>query len=285
MKVQPKKSKKKSPKDPKAEKWVMVSGGFDPIHIGHVRLFEEARKLGDKLVVVINNDQWLKDKKGFAFMPQQERKEIIAKFPFVDKVVVTSHSPKDPKDAYHRGVSRELEKIRPDIFANGGDRDKKNAADPKSSLYWDIKTCKKLGIKMVFGVGRGGKVQSSSWVIRDASRNFVRSVRPWGEFYGWDAGAAWKLKTIYIKPKKRLSLQYHHHRREHWMLVEGDATATIHTDGAEQKTVMKIGEPLFVDVKAVHRLESRKGGIIVEIALGKFDENDIVRLEDDHGHI
>jgi mannose-1-phosphate guanylyltransferase len=139
---------------------------------------------------------------------------------------------------------------------------------------------------MVFGVGHGGKVQSSSWMIRDAARNFVRSVRPWGAFYGWDAGKEWKLKTIYIEAKKRLSLQYHHHRQEHWMLVEGDATATIHDkDGKPQQIPMKKGEVLRVDVKAVHRLESKKGGIIVEIALGDFDENDIVRLEDDHGRV
>ena len=144
--------------------------------------------------------------------------------------------------------------------------------------------CKKLGIKTVYNVGAGGKVQSSSWMIGDASRNFARSVRPWGEFYGWDAGKGWKLKTMYISPGNRLSLQYHHRRREHWMLVEGDAIATIHEkDGTAQKIEMKKGEPLFVDVKAVHRLESKKGGVIVEIAFGDFDENDIVRLEDDHG--
>ena len=259
----------------KQPKWVLVSGGFDPIHIGHVRMFEEAKKLGDRLVVVINNDNWLLTKKGHVFMPSDERKEIIEKFPFVDKVVLTSHKKDDPD----RSVSRELAKLKPAIFANGGDR--KNIKDIPEAVV-----CKEYGIKMVFNVGFGGKVQSSSWMIRDASRNFVRSIRPWGEFYGWDAGKDWKLKTIYIAPGKRLSLQYHHHREEHWMLVEGDATATIHDkSGKPQVIPMKKGEPLHVDVKAVHRLESKKGGIIVEIALGDFDENDIVRIEDDHGRI
>ena len=202
----------------------MVSGGFDPIHIGHVRMFEAARKLGDKLVVVINNDNWLLAKKGSVFMPQKERAEIIAEFPYVDKVVLTAHKPKDPD----RSVVRELRKLKPAIFANGGDRTTKDAKNKNSSLNPEQQFCKDNGIKMAFNVGRGGKVQSSSWMIRDASRNFVRSVRPWGEFYGWDAGQEWKLKTIYIKPGHRLSLQYHNHRREHWMLVDGDATATIH---------------------------------------------------------
>ena len=99
-------------------RWVAVSGGFDPLHIGHVRMFKRARKLGDKLVVILNNDNWLKAKKGFAFMPQKERMEIIKEFPYVDKVVVTSHKPQEPQDAYHRSVSRDLKKVKPSIFAN-----------------------------------------------------------------------------------------------------------------------------------------------------------------------
>ncbi len=256
----------------------MVSGGFDPIHIGHVRMFEAAKRLGDKLVVVMNNDNWIREKKGFVFMPEKERAEIIASFPFVDKVVLTSHKPSD-KD---RSVVRELKKLKPAIFANGGDRDTKDAKNQNSSLNPEQQYCVETGIQMVFSVGRGGKVQSSSWMIRDAARNFVRSMRPWGSFYGWDAGKEWKLKTIYIEPKKRLSLQYHHHRQEHWMLVEGDATATIHeSDGTPKIIPMQIGVPLFVDVKAVHRLESKRGGVVVEIALGNFDENDIIRIQDD----
>jgi cytidyltransferase-like protein len=266
-------------------RWVAVSGGFDPLHIGHVRMFRKARKLGDKLVVILNNDNWLKNKKGFAFMPEGERKEIIENFSFVDKVVLSSHKPSDPNDAYHRGVSRELKRLKPAIFANGGDRNKKDAADPQSSLYWDIKTCEDLGIKMVYSVGHGGKVQSSSWMIKDAVRGIARGVRPWGEFYGWDEGARWKLKTIYIKPGKRLSLQYHNHRSEHWTLVEGDATATIEADGDHKKISLMVGQIFAVPLRATHRLESEKGGVIVEIGLGEFNENDIVRLDDDHGRV
>ena len=72
----------------KALRWVAVSGGFDPIHVGHARMFKEARALGDKLVVIINNDHWLRAKKGYVFMPQTQRKELIASFPFVDKPTV-----------------------------------------------------------------------------------------------------------------------------------------------------------------------------------------------------
>lgn len=248
-----------------------VSGGFDPIHIGHVRMFAQARKLGDKLVVIVNNDHWLRDKKGFAFMSENERVEIIKSFPHVDKVVLTDHKPGD-KD---RSVSRTLRKVAPHIFANGGDRVKGNVPEDE--------VCEELGIEMRYNVGKGGKVQSSSWMIGKAAREFGRSVRPWGEFYGWDAGNSWKLKTIYIKPGKRLSLQYHNHRRECWLLVSGDAVATLHEGKKERKIPLKLGETVYVGKEQVHRLESKKGGIVVEVAYGKFDEDDIVRIEDDHG--
>lgn len=135
---------------------VAVSGGFDPIHAGHIRLFKEAKKLGDKLVVILNNDNWLTKKKGFVFIPQQERKEIIEELSCVDKVLISGHGP-DSKDA---SVSAELKKIRPDIFANGGDR------SPKKNPVPEVKTCREIGCKMVYNVGRGGKIQSSSWLIR-----------------------------------------------------------------------------------------------------------------------
>jgi cytidyltransferase-like protein len=142
---------------------VAVSGGFDPIHIGHIRLFEHARALGDKLVVILNNDHWLRAKKQHVFMPDHERKEVIEGLRAVDEVVISGHG-LDPTDM---SVSAELAAIQPDIFANGGDRDERNAADPTSSLYKDINTCKNIGIKMVFNIGDGGKIQSSSWLLSD----------------------------------------------------------------------------------------------------------------------
>lgn len=134
---------------------VLVSGGFDPVHIGHVRMFIEAKGLGDRLVVLVNNDNWLQTKKGFVFMPEAERVEIIRAFRCVDEVVLTTHYPADPD----RSVCRDLERIHPDVFANGGDR--RGMADiPEAAV------CERLGITMVFNVGHGGKVQSSSWLTK-----------------------------------------------------------------------------------------------------------------------
>ena len=143
---------------------VAVSGGFDPIHIGHIRMFKAAKKLGDKLVVILNNDNWLKKKKGGAFMPDYERKEVLESLSTVDEVLLTSH-PENPEDM---SVCAELRKLRPDIFANGGDRTVQDSKKASSSLSADAILCERLGIKMVFNVGHGGKVQSSSWLLKRA---------------------------------------------------------------------------------------------------------------------
>ncbi|QIG51854.1 adenylyltransferase/cytidyltransferase family protein [Nordella sp. HKS 07] len=134
-------------------RWVAVSGGFDPVHVGHIRLFRRARNLGDKLLVILNNDNWLRGKKGYVFMPEKERKELLLALSCVDRVVMTSHHENDPD----RSVVRELKKLRPALFVNGGDRKKDNT--PEREI------CRKLSIETVFGVG-GGKVQSSSWLVK-----------------------------------------------------------------------------------------------------------------------
>ena len=141
---------------------VAVSGGFDPPHLGHLRLFKEAKKLGDELVVILNNDNWLMAKKGYVFLPQKERKALIESIRWVDKVILTSH-PKNPKDM---SVSKELMRLKPDIFANGGDRTRKNIPE--------VEVCRKIGCKMVFGVG-GKKIQSSSWLVKKVVDHHLKS--------------------------------------------------------------------------------------------------------------
>jgi D-beta-D-heptose 7-phosphate kinase/D-beta-D-heptose 1-phosphate adenosyltransferase len=139
---------------------VAVSGGFDPIHIGHVRMFQEAKKLGDELVVILNNDNWLTDKKGAPFMSEEERKEIIEAIEVVDRVVLTEHTPGDTD----RSVCHMLRKMKPHIFANGGDR--KPDGDPVP----EVDLCKEMGIDLVYNIGAGGKIQSSSWLIKKAAQ-------------------------------------------------------------------------------------------------------------------
>ncbi|MEA3399428.1 MAG: adenylyltransferase/cytidyltransferase family protein [Patescibacteria group bacterium] len=137
------------------KKVVMVSGGFDPLHIGHIRYLQEAKKLGDELIVVINNDNWLKKKKGKNFMLENDRKEILEALSCVDRVAISFHN-ENPEDM---SVCREIEDIRPHVFANGGDR----FADDIP----EFKKCNELEIEMIFNVGQGGKVRSSSDLVKN----------------------------------------------------------------------------------------------------------------------
>ncbi len=137
---------------------VAISGGFDPIHIGHIEMMQEAKALGDKLVVIVNNDNWLKKKKGFAFMNEQERKAIVEAVRYVDEVILTGH----PENADDMSVCKELENLKPDIFANGGDR------KPDGDPIPEVELCNRLGIELVYNVGKSGKIQSSSELVKRA---------------------------------------------------------------------------------------------------------------------
>ena len=149
-------------------KRVLVSGGFDPVHIGHVRLFQEARKIAGKngkLIVLLNNDNWLKKKKGYAFYPQEERYAILKALAGIDIVYLTFHK----EDTHDMSVCQELRTLQPDIFVKGGDRTKDNT--PEAEL------CKHLGIKVYYDVG-GGKIQSSSDAVKRAYHELQKMENP-----------------------------------------------------------------------------------------------------------
>jgi len=128
-------------------KRIAVSGGFDPIHIGHVRMIQEASKYGN-VVVIANSDEWLLRKKGYVFMPFDERSEILMSIKGVTEVY----------QAYDddNTVCMSLRGIKLDAFANGGDRKEDNTPE--------MDVCKELGIEMLWNVG-GGKIQSSSTLV------------------------------------------------------------------------------------------------------------------------
>jgi len=127
------------------QKIVAVSGGFDPVQPGHLRLFREAKKLGDKLVVILNTDEFLIKKKGYCFIPWQERMDLVHGYRWVDKVLLSIDT--------DMTVCKSLTVLMPDIFANGGDRTLRNMPE--------MEVCKKCNIKMAFNVG-GEKIASSS---------------------------------------------------------------------------------------------------------------------------
>ena len=143
---------------------VAVSGAFDPIHIGHVRYLHEAAKLGDRLIVILNSDDFLLRKKGFVFMPFEERKEILEAMRGVDEVVAAIDE--------DQTVSKTLEIIKPNIFAKGGDK-----TGPENIP--EIETCLNIGCKVITKVG-GGKIRSSSelaWKIKDLGLEDKSKVR------------------------------------------------------------------------------------------------------------
>jgi cytidyltransferase-like protein len=133
---------------------VATSGGFDPLHAGHLRSLAAARRLGDALVVIANGDGYLLRKKGYVFMPQADRLEILDALRCVDFVV--------PWDDGTPVVSGAVELIRPSIFAKGVTLD-----DPRQLPEWEA--CRSVGCRVVLGVG-GAKVRSSSELASRAAR-------------------------------------------------------------------------------------------------------------------
>lgn len=125
-------------------KVVAISGYFDPIHVGHLEYINMAKKIGDKLVVIVNNNYQCELKKGKPFMDEKDRVTIVSNLKNVDEVFLSIDKDKT--------VCASLEKIKPDIFANGGDR--KNYEIPESVI------CKKYDIKIIDGLGE--KIRSSS---------------------------------------------------------------------------------------------------------------------------
>lgn len=143
---------------------VAVSGGFDPLHYGHVKLFEECKKLGDYLTVILNNDNWLYAKKGYVFMPVMQRRYILLNLRMVDDVIITAHT-HNPADMT---VARELAALRPNLFCNGGDRTEGNVPTDEHAV------CKKHNIRMLFNLVP--QLESSSRLVRQVLMNYPKAM-------------------------------------------------------------------------------------------------------------
>ena len=193
-------------------KIVLVTGGFDTIHSGHIAYFEEAKKLGDLLIVGVNSDAWLERKKGRAFMPWAERATIVDNLKMVDFVYEFYDDDGSGIDAIKR-----VRAAYPDakiIFANGGDRTKENI--PEMS-------CQDDNLEFVFGVGGQDKRNSSSWILEEWKA--PKTSRTWGYYrILHTCGPGTKLKELTVAPKTCLSMQRHEKRAEFWFVAEGEAT-------------------------------------------------------------
>ena len=191
-------------------KIVLVTGGFDPIHSGHIAYFKAARTLGDMLIVGLNSDEWLERKKGRAFMPWNERLCIINNLAMVDEVYTFDDSDGSAVQFIHQ-----VRAHYPDaelIFANGGDRTQDNI--PEMSVE---------GVEFAFGVGGEDKKNSSSWILEDWKA--PKTGRHWGYYRVLhEVGSKTKLKELTVNPKTCLSMQRHEERSEFWFVAEGEAS-------------------------------------------------------------
>ena len=197
-------------------KIVLVTGGFDPIHSGHIAYFNEAKKLGDHLIVGLNSDEWLERKKSKAFMPWNERLCIVNNLQMVDEVFTFM----DDDDSAVNFINQVKAHYPNDhlIFANGGDRTSENI--PEMAVE---------GVEFAFGVGGEDKKNSSSWILEEWKS--PKTFRPWGYYRVLHTVDGMKVKELTVDPGKSLSMQRHQHRAEYWIVSEGSCVVNSRMPG------------------------------------------------------
>jgi len=250
-------------------KIVLVTGGFDPLHSGHIAYFKEAKKLGDKLVVGVNTDGWLERKKGRAFMPIKERTSIIQNLSMVDHCILF-----DDDDGTSKEAIKNIRMMYPEahiIFANGGDRSKRNTPEMVLS-----------DVEFVFGVGGDNKKNSSSWILDEWKTQ--KTERDWGYWRVLDdkqPRAGIKVKELVIEPRCSLSDQKHKHRSEHWYVLEGEIQIELEWPDGEEHLEVMIPHTTYVIPQGVWHKTTNIGTTkahILEVQYGKeCVEEDIER--------
>ena len=252
-------------------KVVITTGGFDPLHSGHIEYLRCAKALGDVLVVGLNSDDWLKRKKGKYFMPFYEREQVLWNLKAVDTVI-----PFDDYDDSAIDCILKVKKFYPQadiIFANGGDRNHDNTPE---SYHFQLDKW----ITFKWGVGGSEKRNSSSNILEQWAS--THTERPWGHYKVLhnDSGIV-KVKELVVEPGKSLSMQKHYERAEHWFISSG--VATVYTTKDMEETLLgkfKMFDNLHIEKEQWHRLanETTESLRIVEIQYGSnCREDDILR--------
>lgn len=245
------------------EKIVIVTGGFDPVHSGHIKYIQAARKLGTKLIVGANSDDWLRIKKGREFMPWSERAAILSSIQGVDEVWAFNDEDNSARDLI-RQIRNAYPKARL-IFANGGDRGKDNVPEQ------DIED---KNLEFVFGVGGEDKANSSSWILERWMHE--RQDRPWGHYDVLKDYPGCKLKELVVEPNHCLSYQRHQFRSELWFVREGTGKAIIDNE----VVFLYTGRYVVIPAGAWHQLINSGADplSIIEVQYGEHcEESDIER--------
>jgi len=228
---------------------VLVTGGFDPLHSGHIEYFKSAKQLGNYLVVGVNSDEWLTRKKGRPFMSFQERMSIIKELSCVDKVIAFNDSDDSACHAIFHTLSTTTGKI---IFANGGDRT--NTTTPEYSTYGDHPQ-----VEFAFGVGGENKANSSSWILDEWKTQ--KTERDWGYWRVLDhkPEKGYKVKELVIYPGKSLSDQKHFKRSEEWNVLEGTVKMDTEWNGIQSSILLEQRSRTFEIGKEVWHKASNPG--------------------------
>tara|TARA_B100000575_G_scaffold290491_1_gene294291 strand:- start:3519 stop:4310 length:792 start_codon:yes stop_codon:yes gene_type:complete len=247
----------------------IVSGGFDPLHSGHIAYLQEARKFGEKLFVLLNSDEWLIKKKGKYFLPFHERKTILENLEIVDQVFGFED---DSLGSCIHGLNS-LKKKYPNhkiVFCNGGDRTKGNIPEMEVE-----------DVTFEFEIGGSNKMNSSSEILK--SWNYEKEERIWGEFYNLFFDKRLKVKELIVHPKKGMSFQKHQYRNEIWFISEGSCIVNFSKTTESKKKEFKLSQEdvFFVKKNEWHQIVNPYDEIckIIEIQYGeKVEETDIERL-------
>lgn len=249
---------------------VLVTGGFDPIHSGHIDYMNKAKQLSDLLIVGLNSDEWLARKKGKPFMPYHERECVVRNMKCVDDVMSFDDSDNSASDAI-----RKVRALYPNatiVFANGGDRTQENIPEMN---------CGVDNVKFVFGVGGENKKNSSRWILENWKSSPQLTERPWGTYEILAEGDGFKVKRIKVLAGKRLSLQSHEKRKEHWTILSGSPLVT--NDHATYIAYPQ--DTVVIGQGHKHRIQAMETDVVfIEVQTGTyFGEDDIVRYDDDFG--
>jgi cytidyltransferase-like protein len=248
---------------------VVFTGGFDPIHSGHIEAIKHAQSLG-RVILGLNSDEWLTRKKGKPFMPFEERKAVLDQFKNILSVIGFDDSDNSACDAIIQ-----TKKMFPNhkiIFVNGGDRTKTNI--PEMERFKDDPL-----VDFAFSVGGNNKKNSSSWILSEWKH--PSEGRVWGQFMTYYESSQAKVKRLEIDPGKSISMQYHSRRAEFWFIEDG-VGKLFTMDGENEVTKYRLEKHDSYHVRKGewHRLENigNQQLHVIEIQYGEYcDEEDIVR--------